>query len=58
MSARLITLVLILTLVLSPNLTAQTSTGTILGTVVDPTDAALSGVEVTVTELNTGISRP
>ena len=36
---------------------AQVTTGTVLGTVQDATGAVLPGTEVTVTHLDTGISR-
>jgi hypothetical protein len=50
-------LCLLITLVLSSVSFAQKSTGTIRGTVTDPSDAVLSGATVTVTNPSTGLTR-
>ena len=52
--------VLLLALMLAPsssNLVAQTATGSILGTVKDPSGAVLAGVTVTITSSTTSTSR-
>ena len=35
----------------------QTTTGTIVGTITDPSQAAIAGVAVTITNVDTGIAR-
>ena len=47
----------VLVLVFSPVAVAQVITGTIIGTVSDETGAVLPGVEITVQNQDTGISR-
>ena len=47
----------VLVLVFSPAAVAQVITGTIIGTVSDETGAVLPGVEITVQNQSTGISR-
>ena len=47
----------VLVLVFSPVAVAQTITGNIIGTVSDETGAVLPGVEVTVQNQDTGVSR-
>ena len=42
---------------LCPVLMAQRTTGTLVGTVTDPTGAILPGAEITVTNVDTGVSR-
>src|SRR5262245_5345478 len=49
--------VLILMLLSSPLLLAQTFRGTILGTVTDPQGAVVAGAKVTVHNVNTGLER-
>ena len=41
---------------LCPVLMAQRTTGTLVGTVTDPTGAILPGAEITVTNVDTGVS--
>lgn len=50
-------LCLLTTLVLTSISFAQKTTGTIRGTVTDPSDAVLSGATVTVTNTSTGLTR-
>ncbi len=49
--------VLLLVLLFAPALRAQVSTGTILGTITDPTGALVNGATVTVTDLRTNEAR-
>ncbi len=56
-SWKLLVSTLLLGLVLIPGLYAQTITGSILGTVADPSGLAISGASVTLTQANTGVSR-
>ena len=49
--------VLVLVLAFAPNLLAQGQSGTIRGTVLDPTGAAVPGATVTVTNVATGLER-
>jgi hypothetical protein len=46
---------IVLALSFASNATAQTATGTIMGRVTDPSGAAVPGVNVTITEQNTGV---
>ena len=54
--SRLFSVLLVLSVSLAPAW-AQVTTGAVLGTVQDSTGAILPGVEVTATNLNTGITR-
>lgn len=51
------TILLALAVILAPAAPAQTANGTIAGTVVDATGAAIPGANITATDLATGISR-
>src|SRR5262245_61455591 len=51
------TRVLLLILLLTPAVNAQTFRGTILGTVTDPNGAVVAGAKVTVKNINTGLER-
>ena len=54
---RLCVLVLVLCLFVSlAPLSAQTTTGSIVGTVTDPSGAVIAGANVTVANMDTGIS--
>ena len=55
--SRVFAAIAVLVLVFSPVTVAQVITGTIIGTVSDETGAVLPGVEITVQNQNTGISR-
>ena len=50
-------IVLALTFCLQTPVRAQAVTGTILGTVTDASGAVIAGAKVTITEVNTGVSR-
>jgi carboxypeptidase family protein len=52
-----ITLFSVLLLLSAPSISAQAVSGTILGTVTDPTDAVVAGAKVTLTHPATGYSR-
>ena len=54
--SKLFTILLVVSLYFSPAW-AQVTSGTILGTVSDVTDAVLPGAEITVTRVETGASR-
>ena len=50
-------LVLVFVLLAAVSLSAQTFRGTVLGTVTDPSGAVVSGAQVTVKNLGTGLER-
>jgi len=53
----LIGLIVVLMIVLSPHLRAQEAGGTIVGTVTDPSGAAVSGANVSIKNIATGVER-
>src|SRR5262245_16525318 len=44
-------------LLLTVSAAAQSTTGTIIGTIADPSQAAMAGVDVTVVNVDTGVAR-